>query len=450
VDPVTKYRLSNEGLLLVQPTGSGKTRVAIQATQGGSTTVVGPASITKNFENEENKAYGRTTKRNVTTFNMTARGNKLPGGENLVIDEAHNIRNPETKAFHGLAGERSKYHKALLMTASPIVNEPYDIVPQINMVAGKEVLPSNKKDFYGRYYKEVSIDPGFINKLRGVTPGSIQILRDPEGLRRATSRYTHVADTREFEKYLPKRQEEIVKVPMSRLQEDYYKYLENKVPPSLRYKIKSGLPPSKAESSNLNAYLTGLRQVTNTNSPFTNDPQLVRHPKIDRIVQDLNKEVSSGGKVLVYSNFLDAGLNSIKRQLVSKGIRYNEVVGDMSKSIRDKQVAQYNTDKSKVMLISGAGAEGLNLPKTTLIQLTEPHWNKARLYQAASRGIRRGDDPNRTVKVRTYLSTFADRRPELLGYRLGFKPQKSADEYLYDISERKNRQSQELLRALKS
>lgn len=446
-----KYQFSPNGLLYIAPTGSGKTKASIEATYGQDTSVVGTASLTKNFEQEEKKHFGTKTKRHVTTYAGLARTQELPGGRNLILDEAHYIRNPQTKSFRKLYNERQKYDKALLLTATPIINEPADIASQVDLVANEQVLPLNKKKFYDQYYTESKIDPGTIAKLRGVEPSSIRTLKNPARVRRMLEPYVYVEDAEKTKKLMPQRHDELVKVPMGEKQQEIYNYLQGKLPYSIRYKIKQNLPPSKREAGNLNAYLGGLRQVSNTTSPYVSGDVERENPKIQRVLEDLNDELTHGGKSIIYSNYLDAGVQEIRKSLQSQKVPYSHIIGSMSKPERAKQVDAYNTNKSKVMLITGAGSEGLNLPKTTLVQLTEPHWNIARLYQASSRGIRRGDDPNREVRVKTYLSVFPEKDRKILGFIPAgkTKPQPSVDQYLYNLSKLKEREADVFINNLK-
>ena len=443
-----EYKRSDKGLLYVAPTGSGKTRQALKATKGESTTVVGTASLTKNFDKEEKKAFKTVTPREGDTYSGVARGHALKGTKNLVLDESHYIRNPGTKAFKGLKGQRKKFDKVLAMTATPMINEPFDIASQVNLVTGKNVVPANKKDFYKLFYKDVKVHPSMKQRLGGVTSGDIKVLRSPDWVKYHLDKHVYQEPAGKFKKLMPKRNEQVVRVPMSKSQMEVYNYIEGTLPRSLRAKIWSNLPPSKKESKKLNAYMQGMRQVSNTAAPFVKEGSYSN--KLDKMVQDLQTEVDKKGKVLVYSNYLDAGVDKFKERLNKRKIPYAHLTGSMSKGERAKAVTKYNTpNKTNVFLMSGAGAEGLNLPGTSLVQLTEPHWNKARLYQAASRGIRRGDDPKRTVNVKTYLSTIPEKKSKLSF--LGFKPKKprtSADEYLLGMSKRKQLETNSFMKAL--
>ena len=444
-----EYKRSPSGLLYVASTGSGKTKRALEATRGTKTTVVGTASLTKNFEREEKKFFGTTTPRKVETYSGVARDHNLPGGANLVLDESHYIRNPKTKTFRELKAQRHKYDKVLAMTATPIINEPFDIASQVNIVTKRPVVPQRKEEFYNLFYKNKKVKPTLKQRIfGGVHPGEIRELKSEKLVRKYLDKHTYVEPAHKFDALMPKRKEEVIKVPMSGRQLEVYKYIEGTIPRHLRQKIYAQLPPAKKEVRALNAYLQGLRQVSNTPEPYIKKAET--SPKIQKMTDDLKAELKNKGKVLVYSNYLDAGVNALKSELNKNKIQYSELTGGMSKKLRSEQIKKYNTKGgNRVFLMSGAGTEGINLPGTTLAMLSEPHWNKARLYQAASRGIRRGDNPNKTVGVKTYLSTIPT-KPHALRF-LGFKPKKprtSVDEYLLAMSKIKEQEANSFMKAL--
>ena len=60
----------------------------------------------------------------------------------------------------------------------------------------------------------------------------------------------------------------------------------------------------------------------------------------------------------------------------------------MSKTEKDNQVYKYNKGINKVILISSAGAEGLDLKETRTVIILEPHWNQSRIEQVIGRAAR--------------------------------------------------------------
>ena len=433
------YAESKKGLVYVAPTGSGKTRVALRATKGTPTTVIGTASLQQNFDKEELKAF-KTTSKNRTNFTYAkvSRGADLPGGKHLVLDESQYIRNPSSKTLTTLKRERPEYDKALLLSATPMYNEPADIASQVNLVAGAKKVPTGR-DFYKTFYKEKKVSPGLIGSLIGVKPGASRTLKSKKLPKKYMKDYVYVEDAAKFKDLMPKRDHEQIKIPMAKEQVHIYKYLSRKAPLSVRYKVKRDLPPSKTEARSMNAFLSGMRQASNTTAPFVKDKTTAVSPKMDRMVSDLQTELKAGGKVLTYSNFIGSGVTPYTKRLDKAKIPYAKLTGEMSKAERELQVKKYNTkNKTNVFVYSGAGAEGLNLPKTTMVQLMEPHWNKAKTTQAESRGIRRGDDPSRTVDIKEYISVFPHN-----------KRKKTSDQYLAGMSDRKRTEIAHMLKALK-
>lgn len=433
-----RYKESPKGLIYVAPAGSGKTRVALKATAGETTTVLGTASLQDNFDKEEMKAFKtKSPQRDNMTYSKAARGHELPGGKNLILDESQYIRNTGSKTLASLKAQRGKYDKALLLSATPMYNQPSDIAPQVNLVANEKVIPTGT-EFYKTYYNEKIKYPNLLARMVGVKGSAVRDLKSPSQVKETIGKYVQVADTAKFKDMMPQRSHETIEVPMSKEQERIYKYMGKNVPFSVKYKVKRNLPPSKTEAKSLNAYLSGMRQVSNTSAPFVKDKSTAKSTKLDRMVLDLQKELQGGGKALVYSNFIGAGIDPMRKRLTEKGIPHSYLVGSMPKSERSKQINQYTTKNDvNTFLYSGAGSEGLNLPKTTLVQLMEPHWNNARLLQAESRGIRRGDDPNRTVKVKQYVSTF----------QKGNK--KTSGQFLKAMGERKDKEIEDMLKAIK-
>jgi len=368
-----EYKKSPTGILYIAPTGSGKTLKALQATRQTSTTVITPASLTKNFDIEEKKFFGNISKRKTKTYAALARGHVLPGGTNLILDESHRIRNPKTKTLKNIKAQRKKYKKLLLMTATPMYNEPYDIVSQVNLVSGKKLLLPQKSEFYKRHYIDRKQPLKVISRILGIKPGTYRILRNPAYTKSKLDKHTYVVSHKNIKSLMPGKTEEIVHVPMSNRQQAYYaRLMGTKVPFKIRYKVKKNLLPTKTETKNLNKYLMGVRQLSNTTRLF-DTPQEAHGPKLDKLIIDTKRELKRGGKVLIYSNFLKSGIEPLEKRLLKSDISYSKIIGSMSKKERAKQVKKYLKNKTKVFVYSGAGAEGLNLPKTTLVQITEPY-----------------------------------------------------------------------------
>lgn len=115
----------------------------------------------------------------------------------------------------------------------------------------------------------------------------------------------------------------------------------------------------------------------------------------------------SKGPVLIYSNFvLMEGLQIIIIYLkyfgflklnendTTEHLRYTEFHGQIDKNVRQNNLDIFNKTNNiygkicKVMLISPAGAEGLNLLNIRQVHLLEPYWHETRMIQMIGRGVR--------------------------------------------------------------
>jgi SNF2 family DNA or RNA helicase len=235
-------------------------------------------------------------------------------------------------------------------------------------------------------------------------------------------------------------------------QREIYDAILGKAPQWVQDKVRSGMPPTKAETMQLNAFLTGTRQVANTTAPFrTKGPQY--QPKIRAALAELQKVLDTNprSKAVVYSNYLDAGINPYKRELNAKKIPYGEFTGEMNKSKRDQLVRDYNENKIRALLLSSAGGEGLDLKGTRLMQILEPHWNEEKLKQVTGRGIRYQShahlpEDERNVTVQRFLSTVPRKS---IAERLHLKrPDQSVDEYLHGLSQDKENLNAQFRRLL--
>jgi hypothetical protein len=118
----------------------------------------------------------------------------------------------------------------------------------------------------------------------------------------------------------------------------------------------------------------------------------------------------------------------------------------------------------KVLMITSAGSEGINLRNTRYVHIMEPYWHPVRLEQVIGRARRICSHQGlplelRTVQVFIYIMTFTEKQLDSefaveLKLKDGantfpFKPQ-SSDEKLFEISMIKENLSGQILKAIKS
>ena len=422
-----KYIQNSYGLILFHSPGSGKTitslKMAEQFTSHKILIITTKSSI-KAFQDDLIKINWNHTNNtirpiefytykkfiNTYTSNITLCDNKI-----VIIDEAHRLRN-ESRDMSLIISAVGSAYRLILLTATPIINSLSDIVPLVNMVKKKEVLSSNTQ-LFNFYY----LDEEDETKLTNIT----QLLNK---MKCAISYYENVGQSS-----FPTVFSKIVKVEMDPTQIiEYKKYvgqiiLEKKiidVDKDVRL-IDLEVNYKLLDKKKKNSFLSATRQLSNAvakNIPTS---------KTQHIIKTL---LSKPYKfpALVYSNYLEFGVFPIAKELEKQDISYKIISGVTSESKLDKIIDQYNQGKINVLLITSAGSESLDLKCTRQVHIMEPHWNDAKIRQVIGRAARYESHISLSIKeqiveVYKWISIF----PPYINY-------KTADEYLQDLSEKKD------------
>lgn len=444
---VEKLKTKHPRLLAYHGLGSGKTLTALMAAReaqknGKDVVFVTPAGLTKNIDKESKKFKINLDKKRTKTLSYEMAVKKkdelLKGKGLLVLDEAQKLREKDTQRFKELEPVLNKYEEVLMLSASPLYNEPKNLATLVNSLAKDKVLPEKTQDFEQQFINRKKIDPGFLRRVfLGVKPSSRAELKNQAYLKKVLDQYVDYYEPDEKAKaFYPKVEEKEVKVPLSAEQQKVYDFLEGSLPPHVKWMVRMGLPPDKKTSKDLNAFASGLRQVSNSAKPFSTKKDSVgASPKIETAVSNLVKRVQTDKNFrgLVYSNYLKAGIEPYAEMLNKLGIKYEVISGELPVKKRNEVVKRYNSGKLQVLLLSSAGGEGLDLKGTKLIQVMEPHWNAEKIKQVVGRGVRYKSHEHlppeeRKVEVEHYLSTVKQTAIDKL-FRVN---PKSMDEYLRD------------------
>jgi len=433
-------RADQPGLVVAHGLGSGKTltSIAAQDALGMPSSVVVPAALQANYKKEREKHLtGDTPDATISTMQNAAVKGKAPSAPFMIVDEAHRARDPSSKTYKALANTKSE--KRLLLTGSPFYNHPSDIAPLVNLAAGDKILPPGKEEFSERFITPKNVNPGLFDRFRGVKPGVVDELnskRAPE-LRDTFSKWVdyHPGSTEGF----PQINREDIPVEMTPQQLHVYDTMMSKAPAWVAAKVRAGLPPSKQESQQLNAFLSAARQVSNTTAGFQSADDEAHAPKIQAAYKNLKTLLDNDpeAKAVVYSNYLESGINPYRELLKKDQVPFGEFTGEMPQKQRADLVNQYNEGKLRTLLLSSAGGEGLDLKGTRLMQLLEPHWNLEKLKQVEGRGARyqshAGLAPEKqNLKIERYLSTRPRRGlAQLLHLQ---DPGHSSDQYLAQLA----------------
>lgn len=445
-------RSGQSGLVVAHGLGSGKSLASIAALTrlGLPTDVVLPAALRGNYTKELHKWLGGVPPdTEIHSQQGLARGgpNDLRDGL-LIVDEAHRARSSNSALLQQL--RQTQHRKKLLLSASPLYNTPRDLAPLVNIAAGKRMLPEDPNEFDKRYVRYKQIQPALLQRLMGVKPGLVPELQNVPELRKILRSYVDYHPN--SEEGFPSSTEETINVPLSKQQTEIYQTIMGKAPWWLRMKVKSGLPPGKGELEAMRAFLSGARQVSNTSRGFVRRKSDEKASKIQAAFNSFHAKAKADPtfKGLVYSNYLDSGLGPYKELLNNAQIPFGEFSGDVSPQVRNKMVQDFNANKLRALLISSAGAEGLDLKGTRLVQLLEPHFNEEKEKQIIGRAIRYQShaalpEDKRHVQVQRFIG-----RPEgsWLDRLLGKPTVHGADEYIRNIALQKSKLNNQFVNVL--
>jgi len=448
---LTKWTEENPpGMLIYHGLGSGKTptSIAVGEAMPGQKNVIVPASLRENYKKQLKQFSTDPKPYNILSYTEAMRRKMDPTAVNI-FDEAHRMGREGTDAsrlINKIPGRK------LLLTGTPVRNEPAEIVPILKAIAPDRPIPQTAEAFNQQFITTGQVMPGFLSKMfLGVKPGERPEFKNVEEFKKLIKgRVDYQKSQGEF----PTATEDHVDVPMTPHQSNLYRGVMGNSP--LAWKIRLNLPPSRSEAAKLNAFLTGTRQISN--NPAAYDTRLIgdpvdHSPKIQRMIADIQQHATEkpNFKGLVYSNYLDAGIVPMAARLTKLGIPSAVFSGEMNDKLRRKVVEDYNNGDIKVLLVSGAGSEGLDLKGTKLVQLMEPHWNLARTKQVIGRAIRHKSHSHlppeeRNVDVKWY---YAKPKQSMFA-NIGLVPRdRGVDRYLHTRAMEKQRIINQMLRVMR-
>ena len=410
--------------------GSGKTLTAIAA-KDGDTTVITPASLRTNIKDTADK-FGLSSE-NMKVMSFEGATKKGLSGKTLIIDEAHRLGISKSNRSKKIIPQSKNFEKVILLTGSPIRNHPRELAPLAKALHfGKEVLPMNDSEFNKQFIQEDTEKTSILEKLRGIKGGKLYSMKNRKGLEAAFKDKVdyYAPESTDF----PSAMVETVRVGMSKNQLGLYRGFVGKVDPVIAYKVSHNRAMTAVEKSKANSFLNATRMVSNTGDAYGSAEVT---PKVMSLVGNIRKH---NNKSVVYSNYLDGGLNAVAKELRKKKIKYSIYNGSLKDKEKKSIVDRFNSSKKGTLLISGAGAEGLDLKGVRNMHIMEPHWNDSKIRQVMGRGNRFKSHSHlpkkdRNVKIYKYQSTLPNEK-RFFGL-FGEKKVMGADEYIQGLADKK-------------
>jgi len=311
----------------------------------------------------------------LTTYHTALRDEELLSSmhfEIIVADESQQIKNRRSKIFQSLTQLDARQKIAL--TGTPIENSLSDLWAQMHFVN-----PGLLGDY--PFFEQVFLKP--IEKHGDEEKKDL--------LRRLIKPYILRRTKKEVEKNLPGLQIITRYCAMTEPQRQVY---ETEKSAMRNHLLKIFDDPAYKREFTVHALqvLSRLRQMAN-------HPRLVMpgyegdSGKFEVIMNELEKVLVSGSKVLVFSSFVKH-LDLIKDALQAQNIPFAYLTGQLSQKERDRMVKRFENDEQlKIFLISiKAGGTGLNLTQADYVFVLDPWWNPKVEQQAIARAHRIGQD----------------------------------------------------------
>jgi len=314
----------------------------------------------------------------------------------LVLDEAQNVKNPETKQSRAARSLSPDYRIAL--TGTPVENHVGDLWAIMEFL--NPGLLGSQAEFKEQFLKPI--------QLRGVTEAveRLKHLTGPFVLRRLKTDKTVISD-------LPEKMEMKTYCTLTREQASLYAAVLGEVEKSL-----DGAEGIQRKGLILST-LTRLKQICNHPAHFLGDNSAVdgRSGKLSRLVEMLEEVVESGDRSLIFTQYAEMG-SILQRHL--QEVFGQEVLflhGGVLRKHRDRMVERFQQDgpaPSIFVLSLKAGGTGLNLTRANQVFHFDRWWNPSVENQATDRAFRIGQ--TRRVQVRKMIcaGTLEERIDELI------------------------------------
>ncbi|OGP86993.1 MAG: helicase SNF2, partial [Deltaproteobacteria bacterium RBG_13_65_10] len=314
----------------------------------------------------------------------------------VVLDEAQNIKNPETRQARAARAIEADYRIAL--TGTPVENNVGDLWSIMEFLNPGFLGTQSgfKKTFFIPI--QANRDAEAADRLKRIT--------GPFILRRLKTDKSIIAD-------LPDKLEMKVFCTLTKEQASLYAAVVEEAEKSLN--SASGI----ARKGMILATLSKLKQVCNHPAQFLGDnsPLDGRSGKLARLSEMLDEIIAVGDRALVFSQFAEMG-ELLRRHLQETfGHEVLFLHGGTPKQKRDRMVERFQAEgrgPSVFVLSLKAGGTGLNLTRANHVFHFDRWWNPAVENQATDRAFRIGQ--TRDVQVHKFLcvGTLEERIDEMI------------------------------------
>ena len=309
----------------------------------------------------------------------------------VVLDEAQNIKNPETRQARAARALHAEFR--IVLTGTPVENHVGDLWSLMEFL--NPGLLGSQAAFKRRFFIPIQTraDPETTERLRRLT--------GPFVLRRLKTDRSVLSD-------LPDKQEMKVFCSLTREQASLYTAVLDEA--SAAFARAEGIQ----RRGLILATLMKLKQVCNHPAQFLGDQSAIpgRSGKLALLEEVLGEVLEAGERALVFTQFAEMGA-ILRRHLQEYfGREVLFLYGGVPKAQRDHMVERFQEEDLApplFVLSLKAGGTGLNLTRANHVVHFDRWWNPAVEDQATDRVFRIGQRRDVQVRKLVCAGTFEER-----------------------------------------
>ncbi len=394
-----KFILSTNGRCIVSDAmGLGKSAEALSCVPhfSGPTLIVSPASVIYKWRDEECKRWvpdmtaeiidGKKPilKADIHIISYSMMVNrfndlkKLPY-QTVIFDEAHYLKSTKSQRRRvANALLQSGIPHVLMLSGTPFMNNPGELFSLLNMIDAVS---------FPDYFKfAIRYCGGYKDAESGLWIFPKNIVTNRDELLKRLSRYLIRRTQQEVELELPELTRSYIPIDINNLSE---------------YKKE------------IKTLKTVVKKKTNPLTELTMLRQIVGMGKVPYALELAETILESRNRVVLFAHHKEV-VSELYKGLKMHGVRI--ISGDTDKKDRAKFIAEFQDTASpiKIMIITVAGAEGINLFAASDIIFVEREWTPAREEQAEARLHRIGQKSTVTAYYLVALNTVDEKISELV------------------------------------